>query len=327
MKTLRSIIGALARRDLSAAKEILRRRLRNRTRQKLWPAPEEVSGEFYQGITTVAEMRAFFENTDLAPGPSAEICGSVDGFCIVCRREVTFIVNTELVRLDNRNWRETMKCPGCGLINRWRGSVHVFQALVQPGPEDRIYLTEAVTPLFETIAARHPGSVGSEYIAGLPTGSETELPSGLVRIEDVTRLTFPDGRFEAVLSFDVLEHVPDYKQALREFYRVLAPGGQALISVPFTFLDQTVTRAELDPEGIIRHLMEPIYHGDPLSEEGVLCYYEFGLDFLEELRLAGFQDAYLLCYTSRKWGYYDYSVMFVGRKRSWGDRGQSQVPE
>jgi len=314
MKTLRAIIGALAHGDMDTAKEILGRRIRNRTRQKLWPAPEAVSGDFYQGVTTVAEMRAFFEKADLMPGPSEEILGSVDGFCFVCQREVGFVVDVESIRRDN-NWRETMKCPGCGLINRWRSSVHVFEALVQPGPEDRIYLTEAVTPLFETIAARHPGCVGSEYIAGLPTGSETELPSGLVRIEDVTRLTFPESHFEAVLSFDVLEHVPDYTQALREFFRVLVPGGQALISVPFTFLDQTVTRAELDPQGNIRHLVEPLYHGDPLSEDGVLCYYEFGLEFLEELRHAGFQEAYLLCFTSRNLGYYGAHVMFVGRKR------------
>ena len=117
-----------------------------------------------------------------------------------------------------------------------------------------------------------------------------------------------------MLSFDVLELVPDYHSALREFYRVLAPGGQALISVPFAFQDGTITRATVDSDGYIEHLMEPEYHGDPLSDEGVLCYYNFGVDFLEDLRKAGFQDAFLLCYISREWGYFAQQVMFVGRK-------------
>lgn len=123
----------------------------------------------------------------------------------------------------------------------------------------------------------------------------------------------------------MLEHVPDYKSALREFFRVLAPGGQALISVPFTFADATVTRAQLDSEGNTEHLMEPSYHGDPLSNDGVLCYYEFGMDMLQDIHEAGFQDAFLVCYISHKWAYYGQHAVFVGRKRSWFIKGQSRV--
>jgi SAM-dependent methyltransferase len=313
MKSYQSIGSAIAHLDFGAARDMIDRRLANRSRSKRWPAPENVHGDFYQGVTKLADMRAFFEKTDAFSAAPEVIPSTVDGFCYVCQSEQGFVIDTELIRRDN-HWRETMTCPGCGLINRWRSSIHVFEALVQPAPDDRIYLTEAVTPLFQTLASRQPGCIGSEYIADLPPGTETRLPAGLVRVEDVTRLSFADRSFEAVLSFDVLEHVPDYAQALREFYRVLVPGGQALISVPFTFLDQTITRAEIDSAGKIRHLLEPVYHGDPLSERGVLCYHEFGLDFLDKLRGAGFQDAYLLCFTSRKWGYYGPHVMFVGRK-------------
>jgi len=314
MTSDRSIIRALGRRDFKSANAILANRYRVLKRRMQWPAIGDIRGEFYRGVVNTSDLGDFFT----AAGPRADISRGVPEFvrgaCYVCQVDVDFTVDSESVRLSG-NWRETLKCPGCELINRWRSSLHLFEELLKPVDQDAIYLTEAVTPLYRAIAARYPAIVGSEYAPGVEPGTEAGLPTGPTRIEDVTRLTFPDGSFEAVLSFDVLEHVPDFKKALREFYRVLVPGGQALISVPFTFDDHTLTRAKLDSEGNIRHLMEPHYHGDPLSDEGVLCYYEFGLDLLQEIRDAGFRDAFLVCYTSRKWAYYGKQAVFVGRKR------------
>jgi SAM-dependent methyltransferase len=50
----------------------------------------------------------------------------------------------------------------------------------------------------------------------------------------VTALPYPDGRFDLVTSFDVLYHqaVDDYRAALREFQRVLVPGGRVLLRLP-----------------------------------------------------------------------------------------------
>ncbi|MBA3533781.1 MAG: class I SAM-dependent methyltransferase [Ardenticatenales bacterium] len=45
-------------------------------------------------------------------------------------------------------------------------------------------------------------------------------------------LPFPDDFFDLALSHEVLEHVGDDAQALREMVRVLRPGGRAVIFVP-----------------------------------------------------------------------------------------------
>ncbi len=45
-------------------------------------------------------------------------------------------------------------------------------------------------------------------------------------------LPFKSESMDAITSFEVLEHVNDPHEAVREFYRVLKPGGQAVISVP-----------------------------------------------------------------------------------------------
>ena len=48
----------------------------------------------------------------------------------------------------------------------------------------------------------------------------------------VTALPFAEGTFDAVVSADVLYHVDDDAAAMREFFRVLRPGGVAVINVP-----------------------------------------------------------------------------------------------
>jgi SAM-dependent methyltransferase len=54
---------------------------------------------------------------------------------------------------------------------------------------------------------------------------------GVVR-GDATQLPFADGAFDAVITSEVLEHVPDDTAALAEMLRVLRPGGAFAATVP-----------------------------------------------------------------------------------------------
>ena len=124
----------------------------------------------------------------------------------------------------------------------------------------------------------------------------------------MTRLTFADETFDAILSFDVLEHVPAYDEALRECWRCLKQGGAFLLSVPFVLRSpRNRLRARLLPDGRVEHLLAPEYHGDPINPEGVLCFNDFGWEFLDELRSCGFQDAAGYFFWSRELGTSDLS--------------------
>ena len=45
-------------------------------------------------------------------------------------------------------------------------------------------------------------------------------------------LPFGDNTFDKIFSTEVLEHIPDDHQALREIHRILKPGGRLIITVP-----------------------------------------------------------------------------------------------
>jgi len=53
-----------------------------------------------------------------------------------------------------------------------------------------------------------------------------------LRRGDATRLEFEDESFDFVFSFHALEHIPEYRRALAEMARVLAPGGGYCVGTP-----------------------------------------------------------------------------------------------
>jgi SAM-dependent methyltransferase len=67
---------------------------------------------------------------------------------------------------------------------------------------------------------------------------------------DITRIEYPDASFDVVLCSHVLEHVSDCHVAMREFHRVLIPGGFAIVDVPIDpslthmYEDWSITTAE-----------------------------------------------------------------------------------
>ncbi len=273
-----------------------------------------VRGNFLQGVLKTRDIEAvhsYFDTNRASADPAVPAGLQHRGRCYVCRQESVFAIQQDG---NSVNWRETLRCETCGLINRWRSGFHLFEQLCRPSAHSRVYITEAITPLHDLILQRYPQTTGSEYSAQAAPGEQIILGERQVLIQDVTRLSFPDQQFDCVLSFDVLEHVADYQQALREFARVLVSGGQLLLSAPFSFAAETQIRATVDANGEIVHLLPPDYHGDPLSDSGVLCFQSFGMDLLDELQQAGFEQCSVCCYTSTPWAYMGKHILYVARK-------------
>jgi SAM-dependent methyltransferase len=88
--------------------------------------------------------------------------------------------------------------------------------------------------LLSDLHARWPQAltVGVDLVASGLIKAHVEAPAAELILGDVTKLPFGDGTVDAVVSANLLEHVPDDLAALREIHRVLKPGGRAAVIVP-----------------------------------------------------------------------------------------------
>ena len=97
-------------------------------------------------------------------------------------------------------------------------------------------------------------------------------------VGDIRTTPLQTDSFDAALCIHVLEHVEHDADAMHELYRVLKPGGWALVSVPL-LLDEP-TREDLS-------VTDPQERKRLFGETGHVRHY--GTDFIERLKFAGFQ--------------------------------------
>lgn len=226
---------------------------------------------------------------------------SFPAFCSACKRVTQMQIDWRFAASDNLSpsvhpaWTETCVCTGCGLNSRMRAVVDFLQTKLALRAIRRAYIAEQVTPLYRVLRKITPFLVGSEYLGtGYKPGTirMNWRYLQMVRHEDLTSLSFSDRTFDLAITLDVFEHIPNYRKAFAELWRVLSPGGVLVFTIPF-FPDweTTIVRATVNERGEIIHHLPPEIHGNPVSSEGSLCFQNFGWDILTDLRIAGFADA------------------------------------
>ena len=250
--------------------------------------------------------------------PEAKTEFHVNGYCYVCKAYVDFLVDfNHCYNIDGfvvPNWRERLVCPDCHLNNRMRAAIHIFHSEFHPETQSRIYITEQTSFLYKKMSQCFTHLCGSEYIGNSVRNGSCNKNG--IRNEDLTCLSFDNNQFDYILSFDILEHIPNYTKALKECYRCLKPGGAFFFSVPFERTsEKNIVRAQLSSEGEILNLLPPEYHENPIRPEGCLCFYHFGWNLIDELREAGFKDSKVILYWSKEYGYLGGDQLFIaGRK-------------
>jgi ubiquinone/menaquinone biosynthesis C-methylase UbiE len=112
--------------------------------------------------------------------------------------------------------------PGARVLDAGCGNGrHLYEAFKQPGVQ-AVGLDmkgEDVTKARNMMRLMEKEGEGGEAGWGILTG-------------DITKLPFADHSFDVVICSEVLEHIPDEAEAIREITRVLKPGEIMAVSVP-----------------------------------------------------------------------------------------------
>lgn len=108
----------------------------------------------------------------------------------------------------------------------------------------------------------------------------TDLNSPIADVKaDICNLPFENDSYDFIICNHVLEHIPDDTKAMQELYRVLAPGGTAILQVPYdrkretTFTDDSIT--------------------DQKERAAIFGQYDhvriYGMDYFDKLKTIGFK--------------------------------------
>lgn len=97
---------------------------------------------------------------------------------------------------------------------------------------------------------------------------------------DITEVPYADNTFDIVICNHVLEHVPDYRKAMRDLCRVLKPGGTAILQTPFS----TVLKHNFEDESIDTDAMRFYFY----AQEDHVRLFAYP-QFLQGLEEAGFE--------------------------------------
>jgi SAM-dependent methyltransferase len=117
----------------------------------------------------------------------------------------------------------------------WRAGQERRLAMIQQAAGERLNGTIledgcGVGQYLKRLAAGAKLAVGLEI--ELPRAAEAHAKGTEVVGGAGEHLPFPDASFDLVLSHEVLEHVQDDVQAVKEIVRVLKPGGRLVLFVP-----------------------------------------------------------------------------------------------
>lgn len=184
--------------------------------------------------------------------------------CSVCGRTFSkFIPYGRVIRRDNA------LCPNCLSLERHR---LIWLYLKQETDFFSAPLKVLHVAPEYCFIRRFKALQNLDYITG-----DLESPLADVKM-DILDIPFGDNSFDVIICNHTLEHVHDDLRAMKEFHRVLKPGGWGILNSP---INEKRNATYEDPA-----IIDPAEREKHFGQRDHVR--EYGLDYIDRLRSAGF---------------------------------------
>ncbi len=123
-------------------------------------------------------------------------------------------------------FRTSAQCPGCGSLERHRLVVLYLKFRTNFFATKKKVLYVAPNKIIQKIIKNLSNH---DYVSG-----DIDSPIAMV-VMDITDIKYKENTFDIIICSHVLEHIQDDLLAMRELFRVLKPGGWAIIQSPIDY--------------------------------------------------------------------------------------------
>jgi ubiquinone/menaquinone biosynthesis C-methylase UbiE len=151
---------------------------------------------------------------------------------------------------------------------------------------------------------------GVDFSAGMVQYARQHYDADRFQIGDIERIPFPDNTFDGVVCLGVVEYLSEDGPALREMWRVLKPGGRAVITTPssicpFFFIDRAIVYARYLARPLVRLVRKPL--SDLKDLPAVTHRRYFHPRWVKLMRSVGLETEDWVCHA---WGCYSVERFF-----------------
>lgn len=167
------------------------------------------------------------------------------------------------------NPRPNAKCPRCGSLERHRLLWLYLKNRTNLFSDKLRVLHFAPEPVFQSVFKSTPNL---DYLS-----ADLDPSKAMVKM-DITNILFEDNSFDVLLCNHVLEHIINDRKGMSELFRVLKPGGWAILQSP---MDTTLEETFEDPSITSPEDRERVFG----QNDHVRIY---GRDYKDRLEQAGF---------------------------------------
>lgn len=206
--------------------------------------------------------------------------------CNICNYKLS-----KFIKLSNGD----LLCPNCGSLPRTRRLWYILESEIANGHKQILHFSPS-----KSIARKLKKVPNIDYITTDYVG-EFEADQHF----DITSIDEPDGKYDLIICFHVLEHIEKDAEAIKELFRVLKKGGKCFLQTPFK-------DGEIYENPAIQTSAERLEHFG--QEDHVRIYSVAGLS--QRIEKEGFDVRIETFHEERgnKYGLKEQEVVIIGRK-------------